>query len=225
MSLPGPPPPIEEGEPAPEWVRHTGVPGEGAFQETLQELNESWSDPETRWTAVKFLRLVRLRIENHPVEFSQLRKCPPKYRAVFQVGRLSVVAAKTGIARVRANPLHIDIDWFGSEPTLPHWWNLADATVGKGFELDSLVKLLHFLEKSFGLASSGVAPADWSWSPGDSYEDWGNMHEALAPAVAADFEKLFFEWHRGRNPDAIVPEHDENKFWWSTPWTSREFDF
>lgn len=221
MSLLGPPPPAEaESQDEPAFVRLTGK-----AQPTLKKLNESWSKPKNRWNVVKLLRLVRLRLEGQPVEFSQLKKCSQTYRAVFQVGRLSAVGAQTGITQVENNPLHLDIDWFGQEPDLPHWWNLDDVTVGKDFERASVAGLLHFLEESFGLSPSGIAPADWSWPEGQSGEDWGNMESWGAPSVEVGFEQLEFEWHLGRNPGAVVPNHAGSTFWWSTPTTSRNVDF
>lgn len=159
MSTGGPPPPTTTIAGFPPFILWNGIAGAANFSATLQQMNTQWSAPQTRWTAICMLRLVRLALNGVEPDFIQLKKLPYSFRQVYRVGRLSEVAVQTGVADIAANPLHIDIDWFGDGPALDNWWNVP-AGVGFGHQAEVLATqmLLHFLEASMNLAPSGLHP-------------------------------------------------------------------
>lgn len=233
MSLPGPPP-AENGVTAagtPIRIWSSAPDDEEYYQEILGELADRFSARQARWDAVLMLRLLRLRLHNvamPAVDFLYLRTATwlaggtPRKRAlarkclaVYSKGRLSEVGVQLGCPHIVAYPLHIDVDWYGSDP-LPHWWDAM--LTGLEAEMESARGNLHFLEESFGLAPSPIDPAGWSWPVGTTGDIWAEkLVKSVAPGIADGFARLVMEWHEGEAPGDFKCKSDGAKFWYATP--------
>lgn len=201
MSLPGGP----DGalpDPPRKWVSD---PAQAPlYQRTLRELEHRWAPWTTRWQVVCLLRILRLRLEpDHGIPEDELKAntalLDDPGLSVWRVGHLSEVAVQTGIRRVKANPLHLDVDWFGY--LLPDWWA---TDVEKGLaEIETVRDLQSFLERSMGLEPSELNPDSgrgWSWPDGVvAPAMWGNLGKVPAPAGANEFA---FEWWEGHGDGA-----------------------
>ena len=231
MSIPGPPPGMSARTPGSAAYRTwSSAPNPPTYhQQILGDLADRLGGNVSRWHAVLMLRVLRLKQDRFHVSQSDFAPLAPRpfslfmgtpwvatmCQAVYSRGRLSEVGIRLGCSSIAADPLHIDIDWFGDEP-LPAWWNPAIAAGDA--ERTATVGLLHFLEESLGLAKSVADPASWSWPAGTNRRaPWAeNVVKSIAPPIQAGFEALLLEWHEGES-STFATGSSGATFWFSTP--------
>lgn len=235
MSIPGPPPNNGDVIAAHKEGYHLYTSDPSApkdqRQTTLTQLADIADNRASRWAAVLMLRLVRLRLLGETIDEVALAKLANsrlarEFRAVLRVGRLSEVAIQLGCERIKANPEHIDIDWYGDNPG--HWWNSNDFD-GRDAELTATMGQLRFLEKSFGFDDfSNISPDQWQWPAewkmpdGTAKGHWADLTANVpAPPFAPGFKELVFEWHYGANEKGFSYDSDGNRFWFETPVATR----
>lgn len=187
--------------------------------ETLWRLVEKAGNRNDRWELVCHLRLLLLVLTGVAVEGAAYPALRKRQRAVLAGGRLSTVGVELGIQKIVNNPEHLNLDWFG--PDGVNWWDTkidpiaAEKAVAEG--------ILHYFERSLGLAESGVGTDEWSWPPGtDNNRKWYDLitDNNVQPAGGVGFDDLAIEWHIGASGNIGCVGATELRI--ETPWTSNQ---
>jgi hypothetical protein len=199
---------------------------------TLYQLVKAAKDRDDRWELVKLIRLAQLRLTGQAVPNAALPNLTGRQRAVLRVGRLSEAGVQSGVDRIRENPDHLDLDWFGAAAV--NWWQAKDAA-GNGVVFDGsaaegtvAMGLRHYLEVSLGIETAAAPPADatpgnWKWPGGVGLGNryWWDLltDDGVVPVSGVGFDDLQIDWDIYRARALISCAIRGHSMVVETPWT------
>jgi hypothetical protein len=198
----GNPPPGTASWPDPVTLSSTaagGLPTLGA----LVDLVDAWATINKRFTTIKLLRVMSLRLWNPLDRLTNLDQLPIQYFDFYCDPRMSRAYAAAGLKRP-GQMEHLDFDWYGAPGET--WWppNNGIQRDGRKFKRRVVHQLLNYLEGSIGLTPTvrGASWTTWDWG-GPNPTPWNGLKTASTPSTGV-LNSLEIQWTLATGANLLV---------------------